>query len=130
MLRWLSIFLLVFGSSVAAAQPVSFRGVAVGSIAAGPELAAHRHSPYPALSDERVRYVGQPIAACLKPTRAQAEDLADQVEVELEALPAVTDAVAALRPGSPKGFDHWPDNAYIASAVNEGDPAGLGTAPS
>src|SRR5262249_10368949 len=44
---------------------------------AGPELAAHRHSPYPALADERVRYAGQTIAACLAPTRAQAEDLAD-----------------------------------------------------
>src|SRR4051812_4907878 len=32
---------------------------------AGPELAAHRHSPYPALADEHVRYAGQAIAACL-----------------------------------------------------------------
>src|SRR5258708_5368554 len=48
---------------------------------AGPELAAHRHSPYPALADETVRYVGQPIVACMQPTRAQAEDLADLVEL-------------------------------------------------
>ena len=59
---------------------------------AGPELAALRHSPYPALADDRVRYVGQPIAACIAPTRAQAEDLADKVSVELEELPAVVDA--------------------------------------
>ena len=58
---------------------------------AGPELAAHRHSPYPPLADERVRYVGQTIAACVMPTRAQAEDLADKVDVELEELPAVVD---------------------------------------
>jgi carbon-monoxide dehydrogenase large subunit len=96
---------------------------------AGPELAAHRHSPYPALADDRVRYVGQPIAACLQPTRAQAEDLADMVEVQLEALPAVVDVVAAMKPGSPKVFDNWPDNAYITSAVNEGDATLLATAP-
>ncbi len=90
---------------------------------AGPELAAHRHSPYPALADDRVRYVGQPIAACVAPTRAQAEDLADHVEVELDALPAVVDCVAAMRPGSPRVFEHWPDNAFIANTVNEGDPA-------
>ena len=96
---------------------------------AGPELAAHRHSPYPALADDRVRYVGQPIVACIQPTRAQAEDLADLVELELEALPAVVDAVAAMRPGSPRVFDNWPDNAYIASAVHEGDPVSLGAAP-
>ena len=70
---------------------------------AGPELAAHRHSPYPALADDRVRYVGQPIAACMKPTRAQAEDLADQVELSSwSELPAVVDCVAAMRPGSPR----------------------------
>src|SRR5207344_388880 len=63
---------------------------------AGPELAAHRHSPYPALADDRIRYVGQPIAACMQPTRAQAEDLADLVELELDPLPAVVDAVAAM----------------------------------
>jgi carbon-monoxide dehydrogenase large subunit len=96
---------------------------------AGPELAAHRHSPYPALADSRVRYVGQPIVACLQPTRAQAEDLADLVEIELEPLLAVVDAVAAMRPGSPRVFDNWPDNAFIASAVNEGDPISLAAAP-
>src|SRR6185503_9723782 len=95
---------------------------------AGPELAAHRHSPFPALADDRVRYVGQPIVACMQPTRAQAEDLADQVELELEALPAVVDAVAAMKPGSPRLFDTWPDNAFIASTVTEGDPISLSLA--
>src|SRR6478672_1436548 len=96
---------------------------------AGPELAAHRHSPYPALADERVRYVGQPIVACMQPTRAQAEDLADLVELELDPLPAVVDAVSSMRPGSPRVFDNWPDNAFIASAVNEGNPITLAAAP-
>lgn len=90
---------------------------------AGPELAAHRHSPYPALADNRVRYVGQPIAACLAPTRARAEDIADKVELELDELPAVVDCVAAMQVSSPRVFDHWPDNAYITSTVHEGDPA-------
>ena len=73
----------------------------INILEAGPELAAHRHSPYPPLADDRVRYVGQTIAACVMPTRAQAEDLADQVEVELEELPAVVDVVAAMRPRQP-----------------------------
>src|SRR5947209_19177545 len=54
----------------------------INVLEAGPELAAHRHSPYPPLADGRVRYVGQPIAACVMPTRAQAEDLADKAHVE------------------------------------------------
>ncbi len=96
---------------------------------AGPELSAHRHSPYPPLADERVRYVGQTIAACVMPTRAQAEDLADAVHVELEELPAVVDVVAAMRADSPRVFDEWPSNAYISTSVIEGNPEILAAAP-
>ncbi len=96
---------------------------------AGPELPQHKLSPYPPLADDRVRYVGQPIAACLQPTRALAEDLADQVTVDIEQLPAVVDCVAAMRADSPRVFDHWADNAYIAAAVVEGDPQVLTSAP-
>src|SRR6516165_4037364 len=59
----------------------------INILEAGPELAARRHSPYPPLADRRVRYVGQTIAACMMPTRAQAEDLADRVHAELAELP-------------------------------------------
>jgi carbon-monoxide dehydrogenase large subunit len=96
---------------------------------AGPELAAFKHAPYPPLSDDKVRYVGQTIAACVQPTRAQAEDLADRVSVELDELPAVIDCVAAMRPGSPRLFDNWADNAFIASSINEGNIAAVASAP-
>src|SRR5262245_3454417 len=96
---------------------------------AGPELPQHKLSPYPPLADDRVRYVGQPIAACLQPTRALAEDLVDRVTVDLEQLPAIVDSVAAMQPESPRIFDHWADNAYITSAVIEGNPQSLASAP-
>jgi carbon-monoxide dehydrogenase large subunit len=95
---------------------------------AGPELSAHRHSPYPPLADDCVRYVGQTLAACVMPTRAQAEDLADKVDVELEELPAVIDVVAAMRPESPRVFEEWPSNAYISTTVIEGNPETLASA--
>ena len=101
----------------------------INVLEAGPELSAHRHSPYPPLADGRVRYVGQTIAACVMPTRAQAEDVAAQVQVELDELPAVVDVVAAMRPDSPRVFDEWPSNAYISTAVTEGDPRQLAAAP-
>ena len=100
----------------------------VNILEAGPELSAHRHSPYPPLADARVRYVGQTIAACVMPTRAQAEDLADEVRVELEELPAVVDVVAAMRADSPRVFDEWPSNAYISTSVVEGNPEALAAA--
>jgi aerobic carbon-monoxide dehydrogenase large subunit len=101
----------------------------INVLEAGPELAAHRHSPYPPLADGRVRFVGQPIAACVMPTRAQAEDLADKVDVAMEELPAVVDVVAAMRPDSPRVFDEWPSNVYITTSVAEGNPEALASAP-
>jgi carbon-monoxide dehydrogenase large subunit len=101
----------------------------INILEAGPELSAHRHSPYPPLAADRVRYVGQGIAACVAPTRAQAEDIADQVQLDLEELPAVVDVVAAMRPDSPRVFDEWPSNAYISTTVTEGNPESLAAAP-
>jgi carbon-monoxide dehydrogenase large subunit len=95
----------------------------------GPELPALRHSPYSPLSDGRVRFVGQAIAACLQPTRAQAEDLASDVSVEIEEFPAVVDVVSAIQPGTPRLFESWPDNIYLKTAVNEGNPSSLAGAP-
>ena len=73
----------------------------INVLEAGPELAAHRHSPYPPLADGRVRYVGQAIAACVMPTRAQAEDLADRVDVELERTPGCRRRRGGDAPGQP-----------------------------
>ena len=114
----------------AAAQVFALADIGpINVLEAGPDLSAHRHSPYPPLADGRVRYVGQTIAACVMPTRAQAEDLAEQVALELEELPAVVDVVAAMRADSPRVFDEWPGNAYIATSVVEGNPDVLAAAP-
>jgi carbon-monoxide dehydrogenase large subunit len=94
-------------------------------LTAGPELAAHRNTVYPPLAEERVRFAGQPVAICLGANRAAAEDLADLVELQLEPLPAVVDAVAAMRPGSPRVHENWPDGAFMASTVAAGDIAAI-----
>ncbi|MGQ7791356.1 xanthine dehydrogenase family protein molybdopterin-binding subunit [Faunimonas sp. B44] len=96
---------------------------------AGPELSAFRSSPYPALAEGKVRYVGQTIAACVARNRAHAEDLAERVEVDIDELPPVVDCLDAMRPGSARLFDQWPDNAFIRSRVVEGDPGTLVDAP-
>jgi carbon-monoxide dehydrogenase large subunit len=96
---------------------------------AGPELDAFRQSPYPALASEKVRYVGQAIAACIATTRARAEDLAELVEVECTELPVVVDAIDAMSPGSARLFENWADNAYIARTISAGDMSLLKNAP-
>src|SRR5919198_1649664 len=48
-----------------------------------------------------VRFVGEPIAAVVSPTREEAEDIADRVEVEIEETPAAVGTAAALAQGAP-----------------------------
>ncbi len=54
---------------------------------------------WPPLATDKVRYVGEAIAACVAPTRAAAEDFAASVTVEYEVLDAVVDAPTGMRPG-------------------------------
>ncbi|MGB7037764.1 MAG: xanthine dehydrogenase family protein molybdopterin-binding subunit, partial [Xanthobacteraceae bacterium] len=54
------------------------------------------------LAESVVRFVGEPVAAVYAPTPAQAEDIADGVEVEIDELPAVIDAKAALEADAPR----------------------------
>ena len=65
-----------------------------------PMLHKYNYRPIeqPILADEVVRFVGEPIAAVVAPTPAQAEDAADRVEIEIADVPAVTSAHAAVQP--------------------------------
>ena len=101
----------------------------VNVLPAGPEMPAFKLGPYPPLATDKVRYAGQTIAACVAPSRAQAEDIADKVEVDIEELPAVVDCVAAMQPGTARLFDHWADNAFITSTISEGEIAQAAAAP-
>ena len=63
--------------------------------------------PQSVLAHERVSYVGQPVAVALAPTRQEAEDLAEQVWVNLDPTEPVIGIDAALaqerrtHPGAP-----------------------------
>ena len=67
----------------------------------------------PALAQERVRYVGEPVALVIAQSRALAQDAAEAVVVEYEDLPAVVDARAALRAGAPRVHDDVAGNLVI-----------------
>ena len=55
----------------------------------------------PVLASGCVRFVGEPIAAVLAASEAQAEDIADAVSVDIAASAAVIDAREALAEGAP-----------------------------
>ncbi len=75
--------------------------------------------PYPILAQDVVRHVGDAIAFVAADTVEQAKDAAEAIAVEWEALPHVTDAVAALKSGAPPV---WPDIAgNLACETTLGD---------
>jgi carbon-monoxide dehydrogenase large subunit len=78
-------------------------------------------APRRALAHEKVRFVGEPVAMIAAETRDAARAGADALMVDYEELPAVTDSVAALKPGAPRVVDELPDN--IAAVARHGDAA-------
>jgi aerobic carbon-monoxide dehydrogenase large subunit len=69
--------------------------------------------PHPALSQDRVRYVGQPIACVVAETMAGARDAAEAIALEVDELPAVTDPKEAAAPGAPRLHDEIPSNVVL-----------------
>ena len=71
----------------------------------------------PVLATNVVRFVGEPIAAVVAPSREEAEDIADQVTVEIEETPAVVDARAALAAGAPRVHGDAAGNVIVEGRV-------------
>jgi len=67
----------------------------------------------PILAHERVNYVGEPIAAVIAETAAEAEDLAEQVTVEIAAEALVVTLDEALALGAPLVHDAAAQNTLI-----------------
>ena len=80
----------------------------------------------PALATDKVRFVGDPVAFVVAETLAQARDAAEAVELDIEPLPAVTDAAEATKPGAPQLYDHIPNN--VALDYHYGDTAKIDAA--
>jgi aerobic carbon-monoxide dehydrogenase large subunit len=85
-------------------------------------LGAHRFEWY-ALCAERVRYVGEAVAAVVAHDKYTARMAADLVEVEYEDLPAVTDAEQGLKPDAPLVEPSWGDNVMLKHHTTAGDVA-------
>src|ERR1700681_202372 len=78
-------------------------------------LPGFKISEQPVLATGKVRHVGELIAMCVAPTRAEAEDIAASVTLDLEELPAVHDMLKAREPGSALVHEHWGDNVFLES---------------
>jgi carbon-monoxide dehydrogenase large subunit len=76
---------------------------------------------HPVLARERVRYVGQPIAAVAAETAHAAEDSLAAIEVVYDTLPAVADQEAAIKEGAPRLHDAVPSNVAFRFRRAGGD---------
>ncbi len=91
----------------------------IAPIRANSALPGFRPSDQPALASGKLRHVGEPIAACVAASRAEAEDLAAACVLDYQALPAIADMLAARAPGSALIHEHWPDNAFLETRRDE-----------
>ncbi len=73
------------------------------------------------LARDKVRYVGEPVAAIVAEDRYQAEDALAHVQVEYEPLPALVDTRTAAEPGAPLLFESEGTNAVAIYTVACGD---------
>jgi aerobic carbon-monoxide dehydrogenase large subunit len=73
--------------------------------------------PHRGLTAERARYVGDPLALVVAETVAQAQDAAEQVDIDYEPLPSVTSTAEGL--GGAPVWDECPDN--ISNIFEAGD---------
>ncbi|HEX4184964.1 MAG TPA: molybdopterin cofactor-binding domain-containing protein, partial [Stellaceae bacterium] len=77
--------------------------------------------PWPPLATDKVRYVGEAIAACIAPSRGEAEDLANNVSVDFEILDAVVDAPRDMRGSRHPVHEQWGDNLYVEHVLEGGN---------
>ena len=82
-------------------------------------LKGFKPSEQPILAGDKLRQVGELVALCVAPTRAEAEDLADLTEISFEEIPAVVDMLEART--KPPALVHadWGDNVFLESLVDD-----------
>src|SRR5690242_749775 len=76
-------------------------------------LPGFRVSEQPPLAQSKVRFVGEPVAMCLASTRAEAEDVAAAVTLDIDELPAVYDMLQAREADTVRLHEHWDDNVFL-----------------
>ena len=84
----------------------------VKPITARSTLPGYQVSDYGPLAIGVARFVGEPVAVCVAPTRARAEDIAASLAPELEELPPLANVTASLNSNT-RLHEHWRDNRFI-----------------
>ncbi len=73
------------------------------------------------LAKDKVRYIGEAVAAVIAESEAQAVDAAAVVDVNYEPLPVVTDPYEAQKDGAPQLYDNVKNNISVVEQTSDGD---------
>jgi 4-hydroxybenzoyl-CoA reductase subunit alpha len=73
------------------------------------------------LAREKVRYIGEPVAAVAAVDEDTAEEALDLIEVEYETLPTVFDPLEAIKEGAPQVHDHGERNINVTRHIEWGE---------
>ena len=109
-------------TSEAEAMP-GVEGVITGADVPGEDGFGVYVNDQPVMAREKVRYVGEGIAAVAAEDALVAKRALTKIKVVYEILPAVFDAQEAMRPGAPVVHDYAPDNITKHIPIRVGDVA-------
>lgn len=101
----------------------------VSPIVTRSSIPGYKHSSYPILAMDKVRFVGEPVAMCVAKTRAIAEDLVEQVEVEYEELPVIDSCSTGRRKDAVLLHQEWGDNLFLETHFDSGVDEIIAKAP-
>lgn len=90
----------------------------VKAIRAVSGLQGFKVSEQPILAQDKVRHVGELVAMCVAPSRAEAEDLVAQVGFRVEELRPVVDMEFGRTAQAPLLHEHWPDNVFLETNIH------------
>jgi carbon-monoxide dehydrogenase large subunit len=89
-------------------------------VIAGSTLPGYRLSEHPPLATEKVRFVGEAVAMAVAASRAEAEDLVEEIELEIDELQPLVDAHEARAETQVRVHEEWPDNIFLTLAFESG----------
>lgn len=80
----------------------------------------YKESGWPPLARDRVRFVGEPVAALVASDQYRAEDALEAIHVTYEPLPVVVDAEASMRADAPRLHAELTDNVLFHTHFENG----------